>query len=432
MSDNAQSGGALHWRTVLSGSQMLFVAFGALVLMPLLTGIDPNVALFTAGVGTLLFHLVTGLRVPIFLASSFVFIAPITYSVQNWGMAATMGGLMAAGVVYMLLALLVKWRGAGVIHRLMPPVVTGPVIMIIGLGLAPIAVNMAMGKTGDGSIELFPYGDALVVSMISLLTTLAVSVFAKGIFRLLPILSGVLVGYLAALAMGMVDISVVRDTPLLALPQFVAPEFHWQAILFMIPVAIAPAIEHVGDVIAIGQVTGKDYIRQPGLQRTLFGDGLATSAAALFGGPPNTTYSEVTGAVMLTKAFNPVVMVWAALFAILLAFVSKFGVVLQTIPAPVMGGILILLFGSIAAVGLNTLVKAQVDLSHQRNLVIVATTLVFGIGGMAIGVGDLNLQGVSLCGIVAIALNLLLPHPPAANDLHEEVEMVDDLVDRLR
>lgn len=425
--------GAFHWRTILAGSQMLFVAFGALVLMPLLTGLDPSVALFTAGVGTLLFHLVTGLSVPIFLASSFVFIAPITYSVQNWGVAATMGGLMAAGGVYMLLALAVKLKGVGFLHRLMPPVVTGPVIMIIGLGLAPIAVNMAMGKSGDGSIELFPYDQAMLVSMSALVTTLVVAVFAHGIFRLLPILSGVVVGYLVAYFAGMVDYSAISEASWVAMPAFVFPEFNWQAILFMVPVALAPAIEHVGDILAISNVTGKDYVRKPGLHRTLFGDGLATSAAAFFGGPPNTTYSEVTGAVMLTRSFNPVVMVWAAIVAIALAFIAKFGMALQTIPAPVMGGILILLFGSIAAVGMNTLIKARVDLAEQRNLVIVATTLVFGIGGMALGAGDLNLQGVSLCGAVAILLNLLLPAAkPADNDLHEEQAVVEDLLDHTR
>lgn len=425
--------GTFHWRTILAGSQMLFVAFGALVLMPLLTGLDPSVALFTAGIGTLLFHLVTGLRVPIFLASSFVFIAPITYSVQNWGVAATMGGLMAAGAVYMLLALAVKIKGVGFLHRIMPPVVTGPVIMIIGLGLAPIAVNMAMGKTGDGSAELFPYDQAMLVSMSALVTTLIVAVFAHGIFRLLPILSGVVVGYIAAQLTGMVDYTPIQEASWVAIPNFVTPEFNWQAVLFMVPVALAPAIEHVGDMLAISNVTGKDYVRKPGLHRTLFGDGLATSAAALFGGPPNTTYSEVTGAVMLTKTFNPVVMVWAAVVAIALAFVAKFGMALQTIPAPVMGGILILLFGSIAAVGMNTLIKAHVDLAQQRNLVIVATTLVFGIGGMAVGAGDLSLQGVSLCGAVAIVLNLILPQPREEEaDLHEEQEVVEDLVDHSR
>ncbi|MBE9399212.1 uracil-xanthine permease [Pontibacterium sp. N1Y112] len=420
-------------RTILAGSQMLFVAFGALVLMPLLTGLNPSVALFTAGMGTLLFHWVTKNTVPVFLASSFVFIAPITYSTQTWGVSATMGALFAAGVVYMLLAVMVKVKGSGFMHRIMPPVVTGPVIMVIGLGLAPIAVNMAMGKTGDGAIELFPYKDAMIVSMAALLTTLLVATMAKGIFRLVPILAGVLVGYLVANTMGMVDMTKVSEAPVFAIPEFVMPEFHLAAILFMLPVAIAPAIEHVGDVLAIGNVTGKDYLKKPGLHRTLFGDGIATSAASLFGGPPNTTYSEVTGAVMLTKAFNPKIMLWASAFAILLAFVSKFGVLLQTIPAPVMGGILILLFGSIASVGLNTLIKARVDLGEQRNLVIVSTTLVFGIGGMAVGSGDLNLQGVSLCGLIAIALNLVLPMPKASSDdLHEEEAVVKDMVDHSR
>ncbi|MBN1006265.1 uracil-xanthine permease [Amphritea sp. ZJ14W] len=420
------------WRTVLAGSQMLFVAFGALVLMPLLTGMDPSVALFTAGLGTLLFQFVTRRQVPVFLASSFAFIAPIIYSTKTWGMPATLGALFCAGLVYMLLALGVKLRGVGFLHRLLPPVVVGPVIMVIGLGLAPVAVNMAMGKAGDGSVELFPYLDSMVVSMSALLTTLLVATYGKGIFRLLPIMAGVVVGYIVANFYGMVNYQIVADAAFIAVPSFVFPELNWQAILFMVPVAIAPAVEHVGDVLAIGHVTGKDYIKKPGLHRTLFGDGLATSAAALFGGPPNTTYSEVTGAVMLTRSFNPMIMVWAAVFAILLAFVAKFGILLQTIPAPVMGGILILLFGSIAAVGLNTLIKAKVDLAEQRNLVIVATTLVFGIGGMMIGNGEFKMQGVSLCGVVAILLNLLLPGAKPAYDLHEEQAVVDDLVDHAK
>lgn len=421
------------WRTILAGSQMLFVAFGALVLMPLLTGMDPSVALFTAGFGTLLFQWVTKGQVPVFLASSFAFIAPIIYSTTTWGMPATLGALFCAGVVYMLLAVAVKFRGVGFLHRVLPPVVVGPVIMVIGLGLAPVAVNMAMGKAGDGSIELFPYVDSMIVSMSALATTLLVATFGKGIFRLLPILAGVVVGYIMANFFGMVNYQIVNDAAFLAVPAFVLPEFHWQAILFMIPVAIAPAVEHVGDLLAIGHVTGKNYIKKPGLHRTLFGDGLATSAAALFGGPPNTTYSEVTGAVMLTRSFNPRIMVWAAVFAILLAFVAKFGILLQTIPSPVMGGILILLFGSIAAVGLNTLIKARVDLAEQRNLVIVATTLVFGIGGMVVGQGEFSMQGVSLCGVVAILLNLLLPgHKPEADDLHEEQAVVDDLIDHVK
>ncbi|WP_116473682.1 uracil-xanthine permease family protein [Zobellella maritima] len=397
------------FKQALAGSQMLFVAFGALVLMPLITGLDPNVALFTAGIGTLIFQLCTRRQVPIFLASSFAFIAPILYGVQTWGIPATMSGLMAAGLVYVLLSQLVRWRGTELLTRLLPPVVVGPVIMVIGLGLAPMAVNMAIGKTGDGSAELIAHDTALWLSLSALLTTLLVSTMAKGIFRLVPITAGITVGYGLALYFGVVDFTPVREAAWLSVPQFVAPEWHWQAVLFMIPVAIAPAIEHIGDVLAISSVTGKDYIKKPGLHRTLLGDGLATGAASLFGGPPNTTYSEVTGAVMLTKNFNPVIMTWAAGFAICLAFVGKFGALMLTIPTPVMGGIMILLFGSIATVGLNSLIKHQVDLSQARNLCIVAVVLVFGIGGMAFGVGNFSLQGISLCGIVGILLNLLLP-----------------------
>ncbi|WP_369959912.1 uracil-xanthine permease family protein [Pseudomonas benzenivorans] len=397
------------WRQALAGSQMLFVAFGALVLMPLITGLDPNVALFTAGLGTLIFQLVTKNQVPVFLASSFAFIAPILAAKSDFGLPATLGGLVAAGGMYMLLAGAVRLKGTGFIDRLLPPVVIGPVIMAIGLGLAPVAANMAMGKAGDASVQLVPYDTALMISLPALLTTLIVAVVGRGLFRLIPILCGVAVGYALAVLLGVVEFSGVAAAPWLAMPNFVAPELHWGAILFILPVAIAPAIEHIGDVLAIGTVTGKNYLKKPGLHRTLLGDGLATSAAGLLGGPPNTTYSEVTGAVMLTKNFNPRVMVWAALIAMALAFIGKFGAALQSIPVPVMGGILCLLFGSIAVVGLNTLIRHQVDLSEARNLVIVAVTLVFGIGGMVIGAGDVSLKGISLCGIVAILLNLLLP-----------------------
>ena len=393
----------------LAGSQMLFVAFGALVLMPLITGLDPNVALFTAGIGTLLFHLVTKGQVPIFLASSFAFIAPIAYGIQTWGIPGTMSGLFVAGLVYMLMSFAVKLRGVDFINRLLPPVVVGPVIMVIGLGLAPLAVNMAIGKSGDGSLVFIEQDTAMIISLSALLTTLIVSTTAKGIFKLVPIFCGVIVGSILSLFFGILDFTAIAAAPWFNVPNFVAPEWNWHAVLFMIPVAIAPAVEHVGDILAISNVTGKDFLKKPGLHRTLFGDGLATSASALFGGPPNTTYSEVTGAVMLTRNFNPKIMMWAAVIAICLAFVGKFGAILQSIPVAVMGGIMILLFGSIASVGLSTLIRHQVDLANPRNLCIVSVTLVFGIGGMAFGVGTFSLQGVSLCGVVAITLNLLLP-----------------------
>ncbi|MEP1703760.1 MAG: uracil-xanthine permease family protein, partial [Marinobacter sp.] len=315
------------------------------------------------------------------------------------------GGLMAAGILYIILSGAVRLRGTGFITRLLPPVVIGPVIMVIGLGLAPVAVHMASGRTGDGAQQLVPYDTAIWIAMISLAVTVIMAVWSSGIFRLIPIMFGIIVGYILSAFAGIVDLSPITNAPWFAIPNFVAPEFSWAAILFMIPVAIAPAIEHIGDILAIGTVTRKNYLEKPGLHRTLLGDGLATSAASALGGPPNTTYSEVTGAVVLTKNFNPKVMIWAACIAIVLAFIGKFGAALQTIPAPVMGGILCLLFGSIAVVGLNTLIRHQVDLSQARNLVIVAVTLVFGIGGMAIG----NLEGIALCAVVAIALNLILP-----------------------
>jgi uracil permease len=393
------------WKQAIAGSQMLLVAFGALVLMPLITGMDTNVALFTAGVGTIIFQIVTGGQIPIFLASSFAFIAPVIASKGKFGMAETLGGLMAAGFLYVALSGLVRLRGTAFIRGLLPPVVIGPVIMTIGLGIAPVAVQMASGRTGDGATQLVPETTALWIAMISLAVTIIMSVWSKGIFRLIPIMFGVITGYILSAFAGIVDLTPIREAAWLAVPNFITPEFSWGAILFMVPVAIAPAIEHIGDILAIGNVTGKNYLQKPGLHRTLLGDGLATSAAAMFGGPPNTTYSEVTGAVMLTRNFNPKIMWWAACVAIVLAFVGKFGAVLQTIPVPVMGGILCLLFGSIAVVGLNTLIRHQVDLSEARNLVIVGVTLVFGIGGMVLG----HLEGIALCAVAAIILNLVLP-----------------------
>lgn len=395
--------------TAVLGAQMLFVAFGALVLVPILTGLDPNVALFTAGVGTLIFQLVTKRQVPIFLASSFAFIAPIIYGVQTWGIAGTMSGLFAAGILYMLLSGMVFWRGVGFIERYLPPIVVGPVIMVIGLSLAPVGVNLALGKTGDGAAELVAGNVAIIISMITLVATVVTAMLGRGVFRLVPILVGILTGFVVSLFYGIVSFDAVAEAAWFALPAFTAPELNWEAILFIVPIAIAPAIEHVGDIVAISAVTGKDFIKKPGLHRTMMGDGLATSAAALFGGPPNTTYSEVTGAVALTRAFNPVIMTWAAGFAIILSFSGKVGAVLQSVPTPVMGGIMTLMFGAIAAVGMNTLVRSGDDLSLPRNLIIISLVLVFGLGGMHFGFGDFNLKGIGLSAILAILLNIILP-----------------------
>jgi len=392
------------------GLQFLFVAFGALVLVPILTGLDSNVALFTAGIGTLLFQAINRKAVPpIFLASSFAFIAPIIYGVKTWGIAGTMSGLVASGLLYVVLSFIIRLKGSGFIHKLLPAVVVGPVIMTIGLILSPVAVHMAMGKTGDGAVVLVPFDKAIVISMISLATTLLVSLLGKGIFRLLPILSGVAVGYIVSLMYGIVSFDAVAKASWFAVPNFVAPKLNWQAILYIVPIAIAPAVEHIGDILAISRVTGNDYLKKPGLKNTLLGDGLATSLASCFGGPPNTTYSEVTGAVTITKAYNPAIMTWAAIFAIILAFVGKLGGVLATIPVPVMGGIMLLLFGIIASIGMGTLIKEKADLEDPRNMIIVSMILVFAIGGMTFDFGGVAFSGIGLGAIVGIFLNLVLP-----------------------
>lgn len=391
-------------RQAFVGLQMLFVAFGALVLVPLITGLDANTALLTAGLGTLLFQLCTGKQVPIFLASSFAFIAPIQYGVANWGISVTMGGLVFSGFVYFALSTLVKLKGAGALQKVFPPVVVGPVIIIIGMGLAPVAVDMALGKNTD-----YQYNQAVLVSMVTLLTTLAVAVFSRGLMRLIPIMFGIAVGYMLCLFLGLINFQPVIDAPWFSLPKITTPEFRLDAILYLLPIAIAPAVEHVGGIMAISSVTGKNFIEKPGLHRTLLGDGVATSAAAFLGGPPNTTYAEVTGAVMLTRNFNPNVMTWAAIWAIAISFCGKVGAFLSTIPTIVMGGIMMLVFGSIAVVGMSTLIRGKVDVTEARNLCIISVVMTFGIGGMFVNFGEFSLQGISLCALVAIVLNLILP-----------------------
>ena len=388
----------------LVGAQMLFVAFGALVLVPILVGLDPNVALFTSGVGTLCFQLVTGGKVPVYLASSFAFIAPITFSVDKYGLPATLSGLAAAGVVYLVLSLLIFWRGSEIVIRVLPSIVTGPVIMVIGLSLAPTAVNMA-SEAGKGYSALMAMG----VATVSLLATMLTAILTQGYLRLIPILMGIVSGYLVSLVLGLVSFTNVAQAPWLAIPSFTTPSFHLPAILFILPVAIAPAIEHIGDVLAIGSVTQNNYLRDPGIHRTLLGDGIATSLAAFLGGPPNTTYSEVTGAVALTRAFNPGIMTWSAIIAILLSFFGKLGALLQTIPIPVMGGILVILFGTIVVIGMNSMIQARADLLQPRNLVIVGAILILGVGGMSVKAGEFALEGVGLSSIVGVSLNLLLP-----------------------
>lgn len=396
-----------HLKLALAGAQILFVAFGAMVLVPLLTGLNPALALMGAGIGTLLFQLCTKRKVPIYLGSSFAFIAPIIYAMQEWGLGSTMFGLFAAGFMYFVFAALIKWRGLASVHRLLPPVVIGPVIMVIGLSVAVVASSMAMGRSGDK--QMVDYAHSLFLSGFTFAVTVIVTVFGSKMMRLIPILIGVAAGYIMALFTGMVDTSAMAAAPWFAVPHFATPEVNWQAALFMLPVAIAPAIEHIGGIMAIGKVTGHDYVKDPGLHRTLLGDGLGVCVAGLIGGPPVTTYGEVTGAVMITKNSNPVIMTWAAVFAIFMAFFGKFNAFLSSIPLPVMGGIMLLLFGTIASLGLKTLIDAKVDLMEPRNLVIVSSVLTVGIGGMVVKIGTMAFAGVGLCALLAIVLNLLLP-----------------------
>ena len=397
------------FKLAVSGAQILFVAFGAMVLVPLLTGLNPSLALLGAGIGTLLFQIVTKRKVPIFLGSSFAFIAPIIYSIKTWGLPSTMFGLFAAGFMYFVFAGLIRWRGLATVNRLLPPVVIGPVIMVIGLSVAAAASEMAMGKSGGN--QVVGYADALILSGFTFAVTVVVSVFGSRMMKLVPILIGVAAGYILALVMGLVDTAAIAAAPWFAVPHFETPQVNWQAALFMLPVAIAPAIEHIGGIMAIGNVTGHNYTKDPGLDKTLAGDGLGVCVAGLIGGPPVTTYGEVTGAVMITKNSNPVIMTWAAIFAIAMAFFGKFNAFLASIPLPVMGGIMLLLFGTIASLGIKTLVDAKVDLMQPKNLAIVSSVLTVGVGGMTVHVGTLSFAGVGLCAILAIVLNCLLPTP---------------------
>lgn len=377
------------------GVQFLFVAFGATVLVPLLVGLDPSTALFTAGIGTLVFHLVTKGMVPIFLGSSFAFIAPIIKATELYGLAGAISGFLAVGLVYFVMSAIVKWQGIKVIQKLFPPVVIGPVIMLIGLSLSSTGVNMA--------------SENWILAIIALATAIVISMFAKGLLKLIPIFGGIVVGYIAAWLMGVIDFTPVIEAPWLGLPQFVTPKFSWEAMIFMAPVAIAPVIEHVGDLYVVNQVAGKDFVKNPGLHRTMFGDGLACCIAGFIGGPPVTTYSEVTGAMVLTKVTDPMVIRIAAVTGILFSLIGKVSAVLKSIPSSVLGGIMLLLFGMIAATGVSNMINNKTDMSDTRNLIIVSLILTTGIGGAVFQVGNFTFAGIGLAAMVGVILNLILP-----------------------
>lgn len=382
-------------KQILLGIQFLFVAFGATVLVPLLVGIDPSVALFTAGVGTLTFHLITKGKVPVFLGSSFAFIAPIVACTEKYGLAGTFSGIIAVGLVYSIASALVKWRGLKAIEAIFPSVVVGPVIMIIGLSLAKTGVDMASSH--------WP------IAVLSLLTAIIVVTYTKGMLRLIPVFAGIIVGYIAALLWGEIDFTPIRESAWFALPEFQTPKFSWGAILYMLPVAVAPIIEHVGDMYAIGAVAEKDFVKKPGLHRTLLGDGVATAFAGFMGGVPNTTYSEVTGAISLTKVTKPRILQISAVTAILFSVVGKISGFLKSIPVSVLGGIMLLLFGMIASVGIKTLIDSKTDMNKTRNQVIVSVIMTVGIGGAMIEYENFSLAGIGLASVVGVILNLILP-----------------------
>ena len=388
-------------RTVV-GVQFMFVAFGSTVLVPLLTGLDPAVALLAAGLGTLLFHAVTGGKVPIYLGSSFAFIAPIIKATELFGLGGMFCGLVSVGLVYMLMSLLVKTFGIDLIKKLFPPVVFGPVIILIGLSLAGAGVNMAQ--------------ENWILAIVSLAVAVAASIWGKGMVKLIPVVFGALAGYVVALIFfrDTMDFSVVGNASWFAFPKLAKMSFSWQAILFMAPVAIAPIIEHVGDMYAIGSIAGKDFVKDPGLHRTMLGDGLSCVLAAFLGGAPITTYSEVTGAVSLTKVTDPSVLRIAAVSAVVLSVIGKVGAVIQTIPSAVLGGIMLLLFGSIASVGISNMIQAKIDMGSTRNLIIVSLILTIGIGGAIISVGSFTLSGIGLASLVGVILNLILPEDKKA------------------
>ena len=386
-------------RKTIVGIQFLFVAFGATVLVPLLVGLDPATALFTAGLGTFIFHLITKGKVPIFLGSSFAFIAPIISASKQWGMSGTLAGMAGVALVYFVMSALIKWQGRRLLNRLFPPVVIGPVIICIGLSLSPSAVNMAK--------------ENWLLAFISLLTAILVLVLGRGLLKLVPVVCGIIVGYIVSFCMGLVDFSSVSSAPWFALPpsisHFQLPQFAWEPFLFMIPVTIAPVIEHIGDVYVVVAVANKDFVKDPGLHRTMLGDGLACLVAALFGGPPVTTYSEVTGAMQITRITSPAVIRIAAATAIVFSVIGKLSALLQSIPAAVLGGIMLMLFGSIAAVGIQNLVNNKVDLNQTRNIIIVSVVLTLGIGGAIIPMGSFSLSGIGLSALAGVILNLVIP-----------------------
>lgn len=411
--------------------QHVFAMFGATVLVPLLTGLSTSTALFTAGTGTLIYILVTGAKVPAFLGSSFAFIPALIGIGQTYGMAYAMGGAMCAGLFYCVVAFIVKFTGKGWIDKALPPVVIGSVIIVIGMNLAPTAIKEAMYINSSGA----PADYSLVylsIAAVTLMIAVIATIFLKGFFNTISILIGLVGGYMFTLIMGqffpaynLIDFTKVQQAKWFGLPFlqtaadgsyfWLAPKFNLVAILTFIIVSIATICEHLGDTLVTSKVVGKDFYKDPGLHRTLAGDGLATLWAGLWGGPPNTTYGENIGVMAITKVYSVWVIGGAAVIAVLLSFCQKFGAIIQTLPGPVLGGVATLLYGLIASSGLRTIVESGVDYKDKRNLTISSVVMVIGIGGgvLQFSVGssfNFSLGGVALSTVVGIILNFIIPN----------------------
>lgn len=407
---------------LILGIQHTLAMFGATVLVPALTGLNTSITLLCAGIGTLLFHLVTKRKVPVFLGSSFAFMAGIMAIIGDARinvdealylerLSAVKGALIVAGLVYALFALLIKIFGYEKVNKLLPPIVTGPIIIVIGLRLSGSAISNALYLNGEFSLK------AVLVTVCVLATIVVISVFAKGIFNLMPILFAIIVGYLVCLPLGLCDFAGVREAAWISFsdPQIYkqilcVPSFRAEAILAIAPIALVTMIEHVGDITTNGAVVGKNFMEDPGVHRTMLGDGIATALAGLLGGPANTTYGENTGVLAVTKVYDPAVIRIAACFAILLGTIGKFGGVISSIPGPVTGAISIVLYGMISAVGVRIVVNERLNFGNSRNLLVAAIILVLGIGCDSIPVyGTVTISGLALAAIVGIVLAAILP-----------------------
>ena len=410
-------GGGKPGRTVTLGLQHVFAMFGSTVLVPALTGLDASVTLFCMGVGTLIFHLATKGIVPAFMGSSFSFITAIgSVMTRTGGNAAMVGwGIMASGVLYLLLAGAVKLFGVKRITSFFPPVVTGCMIIIIGLMLAPTAMKNIVSAAEN------PVWKNWLVGGFTVLVIVLVMFCVRGFFKLIPILIGIVAGYLLSMALGMVDFRPVLEAKWFTLPEinfFAGGEIRWGDVLFAVtmiaPISVATFVEHIGDITANGAVTGKNYLEDPGLHRTLLGCGLATIFSGMMGGPAATTYSENTGVLAATKNYNPATLRIAAVFAIVLAFIGKVSGVLQSIPSPVMGGVSVILFGMIGSVGLRMLVENKVDFTRNRNLIIAGVMLVFGLGlSGGVQIGSTTISSTAIAAVLGIVLSKLLPEKDA-------------------